>query len=73
MPIAVRCPSCHAPLPGTPGPEGIKCNYCGTLVQATRYMPAPGLQPPVIVPPPQAPFGAGKGAEPRLADGVLQP
>ncbi|MBI5501839.1 MAG: hypothetical protein HY907_16470 [Deltaproteobacteria bacterium] len=71
MPVAVRCPSCHAPMPEAPDAGGIKCAYCGTLVQATQFMPAPVLAPPpVMAPPPENPFGAGAGAEPWRSPGA---
>ncbi|MBI5490812.1 MAG: hypothetical protein HY905_25995 [Deltaproteobacteria bacterium] len=70
MPVAVRCPSCNAPMPEAPDAEGVKCAYCGTLVQATRFMPAPDLAPPpVIAPPPENPFGTVAGAEPWRSAG----
>ena len=65
MPVAVRCPSCNAPLPETPDADGVKCHYCGMLVQATRYMPAP-----VMVPPPENPLVPPGGAEPWRSPGV---
>ncbi|MBN1774651.1 MAG: hypothetical protein JXB32_25545 [Deltaproteobacteria bacterium] len=68
MPVALRCPACHAPLPEAPGSEGLKCSYCGTLVQATRYLPAPVLHPP-----PEAPDGLAARIEQLRQGGGPRP
>ncbi len=61
MPVALKCPACHAPLPEAPGADGLKCPYCGTLVQATRY-----LQAPVLSPPPEASSDVPPGLAERI-------